>query len=173
MRVVSNIDSGYPNTRGHVTPHAATIADILREDGYATFTTGKWHLAPMEEASTAGPTHNWPLNKGFDRFYGFMQGETDQFYPELTYDNHYIDPPAGPDEGYHVSEDLVDQAMGFIRDLKSFRPDRPYSSLRAFRRDAMPRTRPRRSTWTSTAASLTMAGMRRAKNGTRNSSTWA
>ena len=126
MRVVSNIDSGYPNTRGHVTPHAATIADILREDGYATFATGKWHLAPMEEASTAGPTHNWPLNKGFDRFYGFMQGEADQFYPELTYDNHYIDTPAGPDEGYHISEDLVDQAMGFIRDLKSFRPDRPY-----------------------------------------------
>ncbi|MHA1543220.1 MAG: sulfatase-like hydrolase/transferase, partial [Candidatus Hodarchaeales archaeon] len=75
---------------------------------------------------------NWPLKRGFDRFYGFMQGETDQFYPELTYDNHPIDPPYGPEDGYHVSEDLVDRSIGFVRDQKSIRPDKPFFLYLAF-----------------------------------------
>ncbi|MHA1257836.1 MAG: sulfatase-like hydrolase/transferase, partial [Promethearchaeota archaeon] len=132
MRAVSNIDTGFPNTRGYVTPHAATMAEILHEEGYINFMLGKWHLAPMHQASTAGPFDHWPLQRGFDRFYGFLQGETNQFYPELTYDNHHIDPPYGPEEGYHVSEDLVDQAIGFIRDTKSIRPDRPFFTYLAF-----------------------------------------
>lgn len=126
MRSISNMDTGFPHMRGHIPHNAATIAEMMREDGYATFALGKWHLAPMEEASTAGPFDNWPLQRGFDRFYGFMQGETDQFYPELTYDNHHIDPPYGPKDGYHVSADLVDKGMDFIRDTKSIRPDKPF-----------------------------------------------
>ena len=132
MRALSNFDTGYPHMRGCISPHAATIAEILREEGYTTLAAGKWHLAPMEEASTAGPFGNWPLQRGFDRFYGFLQGETDQFYPELTYDNHPIDPPGDPDQGYHVSEDIVDQSMAFIRDAKSIRPDRPFFLYLAF-----------------------------------------
>jgi arylsulfatase A-like enzyme len=126
MRGVSNFNTGFPHMRGCITPHAATIAEILREEGFATFAAGKWHLAPMEEASAAGPFDNWPLQRGFDRFYGFMQGETDQFYPELYYDNHPIDPPFGPEKGYHLTEDLVDKSISFIRDSKSVRPDRPF-----------------------------------------------
>ncbi len=132
MRAISNMNSGFPNLRGSISKNAATLGEILQEEGYLTFMSGKWHLTQMEEASMAGPFDNWPLKRGFDRFYGFMQGETDQFYPELTYDNHPIDPPYGPEEGYHVSEDLVDHSIGFIRDLKSVRPNKPFFLYLAF-----------------------------------------
>jgi arylsulfatase A-like enzyme len=132
MRGISNWDPGFPHMRGSITPHAATLADILGDQGYATFALGKWHLAPMIECSAAGPHDHWPLQKGFDRFYGFLQGETDQFHPELTYDNHPIDPPVGPEGGYHVSEDLVDHAIEFVSDLRGVRPDRPFLAYLAF-----------------------------------------
>jgi arylsulfatase len=132
MRGVSNWSTGFPHMRGGISPRAATVAEVLRPHGYATFAAGKWHLAPMEECSAAGPHTNWPLQKGFDRFYGFLQGETDQFHPELTSDNGHIDPPARPEDGYHVSEDIVDQATGWIGDLQSVRPDRPFFLYLAF-----------------------------------------
>ena len=93
---------------------------------------GKWHLTPMERASAAGPYDQWPLQRGFDRYYGFLDGETDQFHPELTYDNHWIEPPRTVEEGYHLSEDLVDKAIEFIHDAKSIRPDRPFFTYLAF-----------------------------------------
>ncbi|MBA4722021.1 MAG: sulfatase-like hydrolase/transferase [Alcanivorax sp.] len=126
IRAISNFDTGYPNTRGAIPPNAALLPAILRDAGYATFATGKWHLAPMRECSAAGPFTNWPLQKGFDRFYGFMQGETDQFYPELTYDNHFVEPPRSPEQGYHVSEDIVDRSLDFIRDSVSLVPEKPW-----------------------------------------------
>ena len=132
MRGVSNWNTGYPHMRGGISPRAATVAELLRGHGYATYAAGKWHLAPMEECSAAGPHTNWPLQKGFDRFYGFLQGETDQFHPELTSDNGHIDPPARPEDGYHVSEDIVDKATGWISDLQSVRPDRPFFLYLAF-----------------------------------------
>ena len=132
MRGVSNMDTGFPNMRGFLPRSAATLADVLREAGYGTCAAGKWHLTPMSECTASGPFHNWPLQRGFDRFYGFMQGETDQFYPELTSDNHHIDAPAGPDEGYHVSEDIVDRSMGFLRDQVSLVPERPFFLYVAF-----------------------------------------
>jgi arylsulfatase len=118
--------------RGGIDPRAATVAEQLRPHGYATFAAGKWHLAPMEECSAAGPHTNWPVQKGFDRFYGFLQGETDQFHPELTSDNGHVDPPGRPEDGYHVSEDIVDRATGWIGDLQSIRPDRPFFLYLAF-----------------------------------------
>jgi arylsulfatase len=132
MRAISNWNTGYPHMRGGITPRAATVAELLRAHGYATFAAGKWHLAPMTETSAAGPHTNWPLQKGFDRYYGFLQGETDQFHPELTEDNHHIDPPRRAEDGYHVSEDLVDQSTRWIRDLVSVRPDRPFFLYLAF-----------------------------------------
>lgn len=126
IRAISNFDTGFPNTRGAIAPNAATLPAILRQAGYGTFATGKWHLAPMRECSAAGPFHNWPLQKGFDRFYGFMQGETDQFYPELTHDNHFVEPPRSPEQGYHLSEDIVDRSLGFVRDSVSLVPEKPW-----------------------------------------------
>ncbi|MEM7139397.1 MAG: arylsulfatase [Actinomycetota bacterium] len=134
MRAVSNFNTGFPSMTGHISNHAATVAEVLHDEGYATFAVGKWHLAPMEQCSAAGPFDQWPLQRGFDRFYGFLEGETDQFSPTLTYDNHHIDRPetSGLDDGYHVSEDMIDQAIGFIHDTKSVRPDKPFFLYCAF-----------------------------------------
>jgi arylsulfatase A-like enzyme len=132
MRSVSNFRTGFPNQLGHISHHAATVAEVLRDVGYATFCVGKWHLAPMEQCSAAGPFDQWPLGRGFDRFYGFLEGETDQFHPDLVCDNHPITPPAGPDDGYHVSEDLVDQLLRMIADSKGVRPDRPFFAYLPF-----------------------------------------
>lgn len=132
MRAVSNFDSGFPHMRGHISAGAATMAEVLRDAGYTTLGLGKWHLCPMEQASAAGPYDHWPIQRGFDRFYGFLEGETDQFHPELIHDNHAVDPPATPAEGYHLSEDLVDHAIGFVRDTVSIRPDRPFFCYLSF-----------------------------------------
>jgi len=132
MRSVSNFRTGFPNMLGHVSHKTATVAEVLRDKGYATFAVGKWHLAPMEECSAAGPFDQWPLSRGFDRFYGFLDGETDQFHPELVCDNHPIEPPAGPDEGYHLSQDIVDQMLRMVSDSKGVRPDRPFFGYVAF-----------------------------------------
>ena len=126
MRTLSNFDTGYPHGRGRVSNHAATVAEVLRDNGYATFAVGKWHLTPMEDASAAGPYDQWPCQRGFDRYYGFLEGETDQFHPELVYDNHHVDPPARAEDGYHLTEDLIDRSLGFIHDTVSVRPDRPF-----------------------------------------------
>jgi arylsulfatase A-like enzyme len=132
MRAISNFDTGFPNMRGAIPRSAATLAEVLRAEGYGTYMVGKWHLAPMHETGPAGPFRNWPLARGFDRFYGFMQGETDQFHPELVQDNHYVDAPGLPGGGYHLSEDLIDRAIGFASDHVSSAPDRPFFTYLAF-----------------------------------------
>ncbi len=132
MRSVSNFRTGFPNMLGHVSHKTATLAEVLRDRGWATYAIGKWHLAPMEECSAAGPFDQWPLARGFDRFYGFLDGETDQFHPTLVSDNHPVDPPGRPEDGYHLSEDLVDRALRMISDGKGVRPDRPFFAYLAF-----------------------------------------
>jgi arylsulfatase A-like enzyme len=103
---------------------------VLRDQGYNTFALGKWHLAPMYETTPAGPYDNWPLGRGFERYYGFLDGETDQFAPELTYDNHRIETPRRP--GYHLTEDLIDHSIEFVRDQVSVKPDSPFFLYLAF-----------------------------------------
>ena len=132
MRGISNWSSGYPSMRGYVSNHAATMAEVLGERGYTTFAIGKWHLVSIENSSSAGPFDQWPLQRGFDRFYGFLDGETDQFAPDLVYDNHRVDAPRRAKDGYHLSEDLVDKALEFIHATKSIRPDRPFFTYCAF-----------------------------------------
>ena len=126
MRALSNFSTGFPHMLGHVSDHAATMGEVLRDEGYATFAVGKWHLCPMEQASAAGPFDQWPCQRGFDRFYGFLEGETDHFHPELVHDNHMVDPPGRAEDGYHLTEDLVDRAIRMVHDTVSVRPDRPY-----------------------------------------------
>jgi arylsulfatase len=87
---------------------------------------GKWHLVPSENESAAGPYDRWPLGRGFERFYGFLGGDTSQWYPDLVYDNHQVEPPATPEEGYHLTPDLTDRAISFIADLKQVAPDKPF-----------------------------------------------
>lgn len=130
MRFLSNVDTGFSNCRGVISPSAATLAEVLSSNGYATFALGKWHLANMEDCGPAGPFDHWPLQRGFDRFHGFLGGATDQFSPELVVDNHPVDPPSGG--GYHLSEDIVDQAMSMISAQQASAPDRKFLTYLAF-----------------------------------------
>jgi arylsulfatase len=124
MGGLADWDLGYPGMRGRIAKSAGTLAEMLRLQGYNTFATGKWHLTPTFETSPAGPYDQWPLQRGFDRFYGFLEGETNQFHPELVLDNHHIEAPQR--EGYHLSEDIVDQSIGMIRAQQSVTPDKPF-----------------------------------------------
>jgi arylsulfatase len=132
MRGLANWSTGFPNCTGTVSKSAATIAEVLRPNGYSTFAVGKWHLTPIEQTSPAGPFDQWPLARGFDRFYGFLEGETDQWHPDLTSDNHSVKPPKTPEEGYHLSEDLVDQAIGMMHSQKAAVPEKPFFLYLAF-----------------------------------------
>jgi arylsulfatase len=85
-------------------------------------------MATIEESNLAATKRHWPLSRGFERFYGFLGGETDQWYPELVYDNHPVAPPATPEDGYHLSKDLADKTIEFIRDAKVIAPDKPWFS---------------------------------------------
>jgi arylsulfatase A-like enzyme len=102
------------------------LSEILRNEGYNTYAIGKWHLAPSTESSSSGPYRHWPLGRGFERFYGFLGGETNQYYPDLVNDNHPVSPPKTPKEGYHLTPDLVDHAIEFIRDAIVNSPDKPF-----------------------------------------------
>lgn len=132
MRFLANVDLGWPSGRGAITHRAATIAEILSDAGYATFAIGKWHVAPTDEASAAGPFRQWPLGRGFDRFYGFMNGSTDHYHPELIEDNRPVSPPARPEDGYHLNVDLIDNAIAMLANHISLLPDKPFFMNLAF-----------------------------------------
>jgi arylsulfatase len=126
MGSISEWSTGYPGYDGRMLPHHGFISEILTEEGYNTFALGKWHLSVSTEENMAGPFDTWPLRRGFDRYYGFLPGETDQWYPDLTYDNHSISAPATPEEGYHLSKDLADKAIEFVGDAHMISPDKPF-----------------------------------------------
>jgi arylsulfatase A-like enzyme len=116
----------FPGYTGRIPPSAATLARILRDTGYSTLAVGKWHLAARTEYSAAGPMDRWPLGLGFERYYGFLGAETSQWAPELVRDNSHIDPPRTAAEGYHLTEDLADQAIAMILDQQHAAPDKPF-----------------------------------------------
>ncbi|WP_298281282.1 arylsulfatase [uncultured Bradyrhizobium sp.] len=132
MRGLANWNTGFPNCTGTVSKSAATIAEVLRPSGYSTFAIGKWHLTPIEHTSPAGPFDQWPLARGFDRYYGFLDGETDQWHPELTSDNRSVAPPKTPEQGYHLSEDLIDNAIEVVKSQKAAVADKPFFLYVAF-----------------------------------------
>ncbi len=118
--------NGFPGAAGRLPAECATIGQVLQDNGYSTFWLGKNHNVPEEDINAGGNRSEWPLSKGFDRFYGFLGGETNQWYPDLVEDNHFIEPPYGPDEGYHLSKDLADQALRMLRDQHSATPSKPW-----------------------------------------------
>ncbi len=118
--------AGFPGYSGHIPPENATIATILRNAGWSTFWVGKNHNVPVDAFDIGANRKHWPLGLGYDRFYGFIGGETNQWFPELIEDNHFVDQPYQPEEGYHLSKDLADKAITFIRDTKQSRPDKPW-----------------------------------------------
>lgn len=127
---LADFDSGFPGYRGAVDPHVPMLPEILKHNGYATYAVGKWHLTPPSDLTPAGPFEQWPTGRGFDRYYGFLGGEDDQWAPELWEDQHYAPLPDRPD--YHLSADLVDRAQRYLSDHVSSTPDRPFYLYLAF-----------------------------------------
>jgi arylsulfatase A-like enzyme len=117
---------GFPGYNGHIPKENATLATVLRDAGWSTFWIGKNHNVPVDAFDMGASKKSWPLGLGYDRFYGFLGGETNQWYPELIEDNHFVSQPALPEDGYHFSKDIADKAIGFIRDSKQSQPDKPW-----------------------------------------------
>jgi arylsulfatase A-like enzyme len=126
MATIVEASCGYPGLSARIPFENGTIAEVLSERGWNTYAVGKWHLTPGEETDLSAWKARWPLGRGFERFYGFLGGETNQWYPDLVYDNHPVDQPASPEDGYHLSKDLADKAIEFIRDAKTVAPDKPW-----------------------------------------------
>ncbi|MBS0479813.1 MAG: arylsulfatase, partial [Proteobacteria bacterium] len=126
MGCLANFDSGYPGYRGKIAREAGTLPEMLKPHGYNAYFVGKWHVTPAAEVGPAGPHDGWPLGRGFDHFYGFLDAETDQFAPELVRDNTSVAPPGTFDTGYHLTEDLADEAIRFMADHVAARPDKPF-----------------------------------------------
>ncbi|MEM7342414.1 MAG: arylsulfatase [Actinomycetota bacterium] len=123
---LANFDSGYPGYTGKLSPDAPTIAEVLGEHGYRSYLVGKWHVTPLTETGPTGPFDGWPLGRGFDRFYGFLDAETDQYSPEVVQDNSHVTAPGTYDTGYHLTEDLTDRALQYIKGHEAALPSTPW-----------------------------------------------
>jgi len=143
MGCLANFDSGYPGYRGKIAKEACTLGEALRPAGYRNYFVGKWHVTPMNEAGSTGPFDGWPLGRGFDRFYGFLNAETDHYSPELVQDNTHIATPGDYAGGYHLTADLVDKSIGFIADHIAQKPSAPWLTWLAFGACHAPHQAPR------------------------------
>jgi arylsulfatase len=134
MAGITEIATGFPGYNGIMPKEKAAIGAILRQYGYNTFCIGKWHNTPDTDTGPEGPFDRWPTGEmmGFDRFYGFLGGDCNQWYPPLVWDNHPILPPKTPEEGYHLSIDLVDKAILFVSNHESVGPEKPWLLWLAF-----------------------------------------
>jgi arylsulfatase A-like enzyme len=127
MGTITNWSDDFPGYTGSIPKSAAFVSEVLRANGYATAGIGKWHLIPDPETTHAGPFDHWPTHQGFDYFYGFMGGETDQWNPELIEGTTSVRmmPPAGRQGDYTLNEDLASHARAWILQQKGLAPDRP------------------------------------------------
>ncbi len=126
LAAVTELSLGYPSMDSAMGHEHGFLSEVLLANGYSTFCVGKWHLTPPHETTPVGPFDRWPLGRGFERFYGFLGGDTDQWHPDLVHDNHWVRPPATPEEGYHLNVDLADRAIGFVKDAHMNAPEKPF-----------------------------------------------
>jgi arylsulfatase len=126
MACITEGSTGYLGYNANIPFENGFLSEMLLQHGYNTYAVGKWHLTPVDQVSAAGPYDRWPLGRGFERYYGFLGGDTHQYYPELVYDNHIVEQEKTPEEGYHLTEDLVDKAISFIADTKQVAPNKPF-----------------------------------------------
>lgn len=126
MAAITEASNGFPGASGRFPDQVTTIAEVLRDSGYSTFWIGKNHNVPEQDVASGASRSQWPTQMGFDRFYGFLGGETNNWFPDLTEDNHFIDQPYGPEDGYHLSKDLADQAITMLRDQRATNPSKPW-----------------------------------------------
>ena len=127
MACITEAAIGFPNASGTIPPENGMLSEILGELGWNTYMVGKWHLCPDDEMNVASTRRNWPSGRGFERWYGFLGAETNQWYPDLVYDNHPVDQPKSPGgglplhRGHHRQGDRVHQG----REGRS-RPEKPF-----------------------------------------------
>ena len=126
MAAITEASNGFPGQHARIPEQCATIGQLLQDGGWSTFWLGKNHNVPETDVASGASRKQWPLHMGFDRYYGFIGGETNQWYPDLVEDNHFVDQPYGPEDGYHLSKDLADKAIGMIRDQQSSNPSKPW-----------------------------------------------
>ena len=126
MACITEAAVGFPNASGTIPPENGMLSEILAERGWNTYMVGKWHLCPTVEMNVASTRRNWPSGRGFERWYGFLGAETNQWYPDLVYDNHPVNQPKSPQEGYHLTPDITEKALEFIKDSKVIAPDKPF-----------------------------------------------
>ncbi len=124
--VIIEMGTGFPGYTGIIPRSTALISETLRDNGYATSMFGKWHNTPEPDISPAGPFDRWPTGLGFDYFYGFNQGEAHQFYPTLYRNTTLVSPPKTPEEGYHLTEDMTDEAIAWINNTRAADRDKPW-----------------------------------------------
>ena len=126
--VVQELATGYPGYKGLIPKSTATIAEILHENGYSTAWFGKNHNVPDNQTSMVGPFDRWPNGLGFDYFYGFIGGETDQWFPALYENQNPINAPITTSDGeiYNLTHDLADKAIGWMNNQHAIAPDRPF-----------------------------------------------
>jgi arylsulfatase len=123
---ITELANDWDGYSGHMPKSSATGAEVLRQYGYSTGAWGKWHNTPAEETTAAGPFENWPTGVGFEYFYGFLAGEASQYEPNLTRNTTSVLPPKSAEKGYHLSEDLADDAIDWLRKHKAFEADKPF-----------------------------------------------
>ncbi len=124
--IIQEMATGFPGYNGMVPRENGFLSEILLQSGYATLAIGKWHLTLASEYASGASKSRWPLARGFERYYGFLGGKTNQWAPTLVHDNHYVDPPRSWEEGYHLNADLADRAIEFVTDLRAVAPDKPF-----------------------------------------------
>src|SRR5271165_5419456 len=123
---IAELANDWDGYAGMIPKTSALTARILRDYGYSTCAFGKWHNTPAMETTATGPFENWPTNLGFEYFYGFLAGEASQYEPNLVRNTTCVLPPRTPEEGYHLSEDLADDAMSWLRHHKALQADKPF-----------------------------------------------
>lgn len=123
---IAELANDWDGYSGHIPRSSATVAEVLRLYGYSTAAFGKWHNTPAEETTPAGPFDNWPTGVGFEYFYGFLAGEASQYEPNLVRNTTSVLPPKSPEEGYHLSEDLADDAIDWLHRHRAFQADKPF-----------------------------------------------
>ena len=124
--VIIEMGTGYPGYTGIIPESCALVPEILRDNGFATAMFGKAHNTPEPQISPAGPFDNWPTGQGFDYFYGFNQGETNQYYPTLYRNTVPVPQPKSPKEGYHFTEDMTDEAIAWTQNVRAADPEKPW-----------------------------------------------
>ncbi|HQW26571.1 MAG TPA: arylsulfatase [Saprospiraceae bacterium] len=122
---IMEVATAFPGNTGIRPQSITTIAEVLRLNGYSTAAFGKYHETPPWEGSVSGPYDRWPTGSGFDKFYGFIGGETNQWHP-MVYDGTTRVFPKVDDPGYHFTTDMTDQALGWINTQQSLTPDKPF-----------------------------------------------